>query len=90
MGCEDFEVRGNSVKIDPSLRANYTMNSKITGIEETDLLILVGVNPRVEATVLNSRILKATKRNNLKVAVIGSPADLTYDYMHLGSNTDVI
>ena len=61
MGCEDFDIRGNSTKIDNSLRSNYIMNSKITGIEESDLILLVGVNPRVEATVLNSRILKATR-----------------------------
>jgi hypothetical protein len=26
----------------------------------------------------------------LKVAVIGTPNDLTYDYMHLGSSTDLL
>jgi len=61
MGCEDFDFRDNHLKLNPNLRSNYVMNSKITGIEETDLLILVGCNPRVEAPVLNSRILKSTR-----------------------------
>ena len=50
----------------------------------------MGSNPKFEAPVLNSRILKATRKNNLKVALIGTPNDLTYEYMHLGSSTDVL
>jgi len=46
------------------------MNSKITGVEEADLLILVGTNPKIESPLLNSRILKATKKNKLKVFFI--------------------
>ena len=42
-------------------------NSKITGIEESDLIILIGTNPRYEATILNSRIRKAYKKNNTKI-----------------------
>jgi NADH dehydrogenase (ubiquinone) Fe-S protein 1 len=66
------------------------MNSKITGIEECDLLLLIGTNVRYEAPVLNARILKATRKNNLKVALIGTPSDLTYEYMHLGSNPNLL
>ena len=66
------------------------MNSKITGIEECDLLLLIGTNVRYEAPVLNARILKATRKNNLKVALIGTPSDLNYEYMHLGSSTDIL
>lgn len=66
------------------------MNSRISGIEECDLLLLIGTNPKYEAPVLNSRILKSTRKNNLKVAVIGTPNDLTYEYMHLGSSTDIL
>lgn len=63
------------------------MNSKITGVEEADLLLLIGTNPKYESPVLNARILKATKKNNLKVALIGTPHDLTYNYIHLGSSS---
>lgn len=47
------------------------MNSRITGVEDADLLLLVGTNPKYESPVLNSRILKAT-RKNLKVFNIGT------------------
>jgi NADH dehydrogenase/NADH:ubiquinone oxidoreductase subunit G len=62
------------------------MNSRITGIDDTDLLILVGCNPKVESPVLNARIRKAVGVNGLDVAIIGSAPNLTYDYSHLGNS----
>ena len=38
---------------------NYIFNSSINGIEKSDLILLVGCNPRHEATILNARIRKA-------------------------------
>lgn len=64
------------------------MNSRISGLDETDLLLLVGCNPRTEAPVLNARIRKATELNGLEVALIGSAPNLTYPFKHLG-NTPV-
>lgn len=62
------------------------MNSRITGIDETDLLILVGCNPKLEAPVLNARIKQAKDTNGLDIALIGSATNLTYDYTHLGNS----
>ena len=66
------------------------MNSRITGIDETDLLIIIGTNPKVESPVLNARIRKAVNINGLDVALIGSAPNLTYDYQHLGNTTEVL
>jgi NADH dehydrogenase/NADH:ubiquinone oxidoreductase subunit G len=41
------------------------MNSRITGIDETDLLLMIGCNPRNESPVLNARIRKAVGLNGL-------------------------
>jgi len=43
------------------------MNSRIQGIEDADLLLLVGTNPKIESPLLNSRIYRATKKKHLKV-----------------------
>ena len=43
------------------------MNSSIMGIEEADVVLLVGCNPKYEAPVFNSKILRQTRENNLKV-----------------------
>jgi len=50
------------------------------GVEEADLVLLVGTNPRFEAPLLNSRIRKSYLHNDLEIAVIGPKVNLTYDY----------
>ena len=73
------------MKIDPILRSGYLMNSRLRGVEDADLLLLVGTNPRIEAPVFNSRIKKSVTKNKLKVGLIGSQHDLGYLYEHLGT-----
>ncbi|XP_004066663.1 NADH-ubiquinone oxidoreductase 75 kDa subunit, mitochondrial [Oryzias latipes] len=72
------------------LRSNYLLNSRIAGIEESDLLLLVGTNPRYEAPLFNARIRKSWLHNELRVAVVGHNVDLTYTYDHLGEETSVL
>uniref|UniRef100_A0A8C2IUL8 NADH-ubiquinone oxidoreductase 75 kDa subunit, mitochondrial n=1 Tax=Cyprinus carpio TaxID=7962 RepID=A0A8C2IUL8_CYPCA len=72
------------------LRSNYLLNSRIAGIEECDLLLLVGTNPRYEAPLFNSRIRKSWLHNELQVAMVGHKVDLSYSYKHLGETTQVL
>jgi len=83
-------VRTNAPKYSADFRSQYLMNSRITGIDETDLLILVGCNPRNESPVLNARIRKAVGVNGLKVAVLGSAPNLPYNYTHLGNTPQTL
>ncbi len=71
-------------------RASYIFNPTIAGIEQADALLIIGSNPRKEATVLNARIRKRWRTGQLKVGVIGEKANLTYDYEHLGAGTDTL
>ncbi len=71
-------------------RASYIFNPTIAGIEQADALLIVGSNPRKEATVLNARIRKRWRTGQLKIAVIGEKANLTYDYDYLGAGTDTL
>ena len=66
------------------------MNSRVTGIDDTDLLILVGCNPQYENPVLNARIKKAVDVNGLEVVVIGSAPHMPYNYTHLSNSTDTL
>lgn len=66
------------------------MNSRITGIDDTDLLILVGCNPKLENPVLNARIKKAVAVNGLEVVIIGSAPQLSYNYLHLGNSAETL
>ncbi|KAK2182990.1 hypothetical protein NP493_328g01018 [Ridgeia piscesae] len=72
------------------LRSNYLLNTQISGIEEAEVVLLVGTNPRYEAPLLNARIRKSWLHNDLTVGVIGPQLDLTYEYDHLGDSTKVL
>lgn len=72
------------------LRSNYLLNSGIAGIEECDLLLLIGTNPRYEAPLFNARIRKSWLHNELRVAMVGHSVDLSYTYDHLGEDTSVL
>jgi NADH-quinone oxidoreductase subunit G len=71
-------------------RERYILNPTLMGVEEADALLLIGTNPRVEASVWNARIRKSWLWGDLKVGVIGHPADLTYVYDHLGTGGDAL
>ena len=62
------------------LRSNYLLNSKISGIEEADVVLFIGTNPRFEAPLLNARVRKCWINNDLNVGLIGPKVDLTYEY----------
>ncbi|KAI5828086.1 NADH-quinone oxidoreductase [Schizophyllum commune Tattone D] len=68
------------------IRSNYLFNSTIPGVEEADVILLVGTNPRHEAAVLNSRIRKSWLHTPLEVGLVGERVELTYGYDYLGAD----
>ena len=86
----NLEFREKNFFIDPSEKSNYIFNSSIKGIEQSDLILLIGTNPRHEATMLNARIRKVFAQKKVPIYSIGNPGDLTYDYTIIGNKTDDI
>lgn len=52
----------------------------LIGLEQADLVLLIGTNPRFEAPLLNTRIRKAYVHNDLEIALLGPKVDLSYEY----------
>lgn len=91
LGSRNIDCRTDGAKLDPALgRASYLLNSTIEGIEYADCILLVGTNPRLEAAVLNARILKRYKMGGLSVGLVGEAASLTYPVQHLGAGPDAL
>ena len=90
LGSKNIECRQDKIYINPEESINYKFNSTINGIEQSDLILLVGTNPRLEATILNARIRKAYIKNKTEIFSLGDPGDLTYPYKYLGSDTSII
>ncbi len=86
----NYESRSDNRFLDNSERENYIFNSYINGIEDSDLIFLIGANPRYEATILNARIRKAFVNNNTKVISVNDVGDLTYPYKNLDGQTQTI
>ena len=85
---KNLEFREKKFYINSSEKINYLFNSSIKGIEESDLILLIGTNPRHEATMLNARIRKTFVKKRIPIFSIGDPGELTYDYNVIGNTTD--
>ncbi|MGB4865828.1 MAG: NADH-quinone oxidoreductase subunit NuoG [Hyphomicrobium sp.] len=88
---KNLDCRQAGDKLDPKLgRGSYLFNSSIDGIEQADVILIIGSNPRIEAPVLNARIRKRWRTGNLKVGLVGVKAPLTYPAEYLGAGPDTL
>ena len=87
---KNYESRVNHSYLDASDRKNYLFNTKIKNIEKSDLIILIGTNPRFEATILNSRIRKAFINNKTAIFSTNDVGELTYPYKFINGDTETI
>ena len=91
LGSRNLDCRQDGTAIDASRRDFYLFNSTIAGIDEADAILIVGSNPRLEAPVLNARILKRWNQTALPVAYVGPEVlDLTYPAEHLGDGPNLL
>ena len=90
IGKNNYEFRSSQSFVDSSLRENYLFNSTINGIEESDFIVMIGTNPRFEATIVNARIRKAYLNNNTEIISLNNVGDLTYSYKSLDGATQTI
>lgn len=90
LNCKNFDCRQQGEKISNKTRADYLFNTSISGIEEADFCLLIGTNPRLEASIVNARIKKQHLSGKLKIALIGEQVDLTYNYQYLGNELSLL
>jgi len=85
LGSPNIDCRQDGAKLGAAQRASYLFNTTIAGIEDADLCLLVGTNPRWEAPVINQRIRKRWLAGGFTIGVIGEQRDLTYRTQYLGA-----
>lgn len=90
LGSPHIDCRQDGAQLDAAHRCGYIFNTGIAGIEDADAILIVGSNPRVEATMVNARIRKRWLMGGLKVGVIGPQADLTYRTEYLGAGPQTL
>src|SRR5262249_33362345 len=89
LGSKNIDCRQDGAALDPKNgRASYIFNPTIEGIERADAVLIIGSNPRFEASVLNARIRKRWRSGVLPIGVIGEVGDIRYPYEMLGAGPD--
>ena len=85
-----IDSRSKNYYVNFSEKQNYRFNSNISGIEVSDLILMIGCNPRYEATILNSRIRKSYLKSKLPIYSTNNIGDQTYPYKVLDDSTTLI
>ena len=83
------ECRQDGSKINGG-REKWLFNSKLSGIDVSDGCLLIGTNPRIEAALINSRIVRKSKEKNYSVGLLGNKSELNYNYDYLGDDPSII
>jgi NADH-quinone oxidoreductase subunit G len=79
------ECRTDGARLPAGNRAAYVGTARIEDIDSAKMIQLIGTNPRIEAPVLNARLRKAWI-NGATIGLVGEAVDLTYDYVHVGTD----
>ena len=90
LGSANTDCRQDGSALGVGPREGWLFNTGLQGLESADSILLVGVNPRTEAPLLNQRIRKSWLAGKTRVGVIGDAADLTYDFDVVGRGTKTL
>ncbi|HUN48620.1 MAG TPA: NADH-quinone oxidoreductase subunit NuoG [Stellaceae bacterium] len=90
LGSPNLDCRQDGAALDGATRAGYLFNTTIAGIERADVCLLIGSDPRREASLVNARLRKRWLQGRFKVAAIGPELDLTYPATMLGTGPEVL
>ena len=90
----NFDCRLEGENIEPStsenINAHYFLNTQIANIENADACLLVGVNIRQDAPLLNVRLRSAFAKKPQNIANIGFAYNLNYQVQELGNHFSVL
>jgi NADH-quinone oxidoreductase subunit G len=89
-GVSMLEGRQTGLAYDTSSLSAVNFNTTIAGIENADVILLVGSDLRREAPLVNTRIQKAVRKRGAKVFAIGPVTDLTYKVEWLGDDLSAL
>ena len=90
IGSNDLSQEKGLKALDSGLPSTYRFNSSIAKLEEADVCLLIGIDTRYEASMINVRLRKRYLEGNFDIAVVGSPVDLTFEVNHLGTSLSTL
>lgn len=88
LGSENLTVdqpRGDEpIATGVDVRSNYLFNTTIPQVEDADVILMIGTNPRHEAAIINTRLRKSYLHKGSEFGLIGEKFDGTFEFEHLG------
>jgi len=90
LGSPNTDCRQDGAALGGGPREGWLFNSGLQGVEQADAVLLIGVNPRAEAPLLNARLRKIWLSGKARIGLIGETANLTYDYAHFGTGAEAL
>ena len=90
LGSTNIDCRQDGAKLGGGSRSGYVFNTTIAGIEDADVCLIIGSNPRLEAPIINARLRKRAGAGGFRVGIVGENVDLTYRTEHLGAGPDTL
>lgn len=90
LGCQNLDAMQDGSRFLTDFRGLYLFNSSIQKIEEADLILLIGANPRKEASLVNARIRKKWLNGDIQILNIGHENNLTYPYTQISDDLKVL
>ena len=85
-GGTDIQVGNLRLKANYDLPSFYSLNKTIAGLNNLNTLILVGLNTRLEASVLNTSLRKHQLNRGLNFLTIGAYSPLKLRQKHVGTS----
>lgn len=89
LGSGDVSVSQDNAKFSNDFPSDYLFSTPISDIEKSDLCLLIGSNPRLEAPILNVKLRKLFL-SDVSVYNLGFSSDLNYFTKSLGNNLSTL
>lgn len=90
LGVNNIMYHSSREIVNNDFNSNYLFNINLKNIKDSDLCLIIGCNPRREASILNIHLKNRFEKGNYTIYNIGSNLNFTYPITHLGVSFKIL
>jgi NADH-quinone oxidoreductase subunit G len=90
VGSQHMDCRIDGAYADVSSPSSFVFNTSLNDIENADICLLIGTNPRWEAPLLNLRLRRGVMQRGMQMYRLGFTHDLAYPVNDLGNDLSIL
>ncbi|MDE2355559.1 MAG: NADH-quinone oxidoreductase subunit G, partial [Alphaproteobacteria bacterium] len=84
LGVSSLDGRPDGLVLGHGPRESWLFNPTLEGLEQADMVVLIGAHPKIEAAVLNARLRRLWLSGRTRFGAIGAPVDHGFGVEQLG------